>query len=497
MAERRAKALEPLFPGTALLSQLAPAHLSLAARLCGVIPPRTGKPLRYLLIGVEDARIPALLAASHPNLRLVAVDADRDRLSGADRLLSELRLDNVRLDRIDLGTADGHVLPDAPFDMVAMPALYARLDTGDRRRVSGLLRRALAPGGLVQIGYPAMPASGGLMAAQHLIRMAARGDEDWEDRLGPAMELIQRLARARAPALAGNLWLGATLQAWRAGRADAVTETWLGRPWHALFHWDVARELEGAKLVYAGSTLGTPAPLPDALAEVTRSAGGGATDETLADYLRGALLRSDLYIHGSRPAAPEGLRAEAERVPLAQAQPPKEALMRLARRLGSQQAAADLQPLLAALAAVPRPAEALVSLQPPGPQRLSAERLVRLLVSTGVAQPIPPGDRRSAAVAATRANAAAAHAAVAEDASARGLLISGKTGALGTVDPIQHLTYLALATGSAPFVDATLPFVERRLYRLTATSPDPDGLRAHIATVLQNQLPVWRRLDMV
>ncbi len=497
MAERRAKALEPLFPGTALLSQLAPAHLSLAAQLCGVAPPRIESALRYLLIGVEDARIPALLAASHPNFLFMAIDTDRDRLSGADRLLTELRLDNVRLDHIDLETADGHVLPGAPFDMVAVPALYARLDAVDRRRMSALLRRTLAPGGLVQIGYPAMPASGGLLAAQHLIRTAARGGDDWEDRLGPAMELVQRLAHARAPALAGNLWLGASLQAWRAGRADTVIETWLGRPWHALFHWDVARELADAKLTHAGSTFGTAAALPNTLADVTAGLRHAATGETLADYVCGTLLRSDLYIHGSRPTAPQGLRAEAEHAPLAQALPPKEALMRLARRLGSQQAAADLQPLLAALAAVPRPAEALVSLQPPGPKRLSAEHLVRLLLSTGVAQPIPPGDRRSAAVATVRANAAAAHAAVAEDAAGRGLLVSARTGALGTVDAIQHLTYLALATGSAPFVDATLPFVERRLYRLTAAIPDPDGLRARIATVLQNQLPVWRRLDMV
>jgi hypothetical protein len=497
MANKSADELAAGFPGGAFRSHLAPAHLMLASLLAGVAPPDANRPLRLLLTGVDDHRIPALLAAAHPRANVLAVDGDRDRLAAADSLVAGQRIPNLRLECVtpdDMATCR---LPGAPFDIVAVPTLFARLDGTGRQALIGLLGRSVAPGGLVQIAYPCLPGALPLLTAQHLIRTAGRGGVVDEDRLGRAMGLVAQLANARAEGLAGNLWLAASLRAWRAGRKRMLADLWLRAPWSAFYHWDAARLLADAQLVHAGPTALTVPPLDDRLAAVVRGLDDPAMDETLNDLARNRMLRSDIYVRGSPRLTSDGQADLLSRVRLAQVVTQKRALARLEKMLGGAEAARDLQPMLAALAALPQPAETLVSLQPPGPGRLPAARLLRLLVASGVAQPMPADDRRAASLPAIRVNAAAAHQAIEEDPAAPGVLVAGTTGGLLAVDGIAHLAYLALATGSGPFVDAVLPFVARRLSRRGASPPDTDALRTRIATVLQEDLPVWRRLGMV
>ncbi|MCB9946274.1 MAG: methyltransferase regulatory domain-containing protein [Rhodospirillaceae bacterium] len=497
MADSSTDELAAGFPGGAFRSHGVPAHLVLSALLAGVVPPEINRPWRYLLVGIDDHRIPALLAAAHPQAQVLAVDDDRDRLAAADRLIAGQRITNLRLECLPLAALGDVRLPGAAYDMVAVPTLFARLGDADRKALAHLLGRSVAPGGLVQVAYPCLPGAAALLSAQHLIRTAGPGAVVDEERIDRAMALIARLVRARAEALAGNRWLAASLRAWRAGRRRQLADLWLAAPWHAFYHWDVVRTLAAAGLNYAGPTVLSARALAEPVAAVVRPFDDPAIDETLCDLLHGRMLRSDLYVHGPLRLTADGQAALLSQVRLAQVVTKAQALARLEKRLDGADAAADLQPMLAALAARPQPAATLTSLQPPGPARLPADRLLRLLVSSGVAQAIPPDDRRAASVPATRINAASAHEAIEDNPTAPGLLVAGATGGLMAVDGIAHLAYLALVTGSGPFVDAVLPFVARRLSRGGGRPPDMDALRDRLAAVLQDDLPVWRRLGMV
>lgn len=497
MADISADELAAGFPGGAFRSHLAPAHLVLAALLAGVAPPDLDRPWRCLLVGMDDHRIPALLAAAHPEASFLAIDGDRDRLAATERLIAGQQIGNLRLACLSPDAMADCRLPGGPFDIAAVPTLFARLDVPGRRALTALLGRAVAPGGLVQVAYPCLPGAAALLSAQHLIRTAGRGTMVEDAQMARAMAVVLRLARAHAEGLAGNRWLAASLRAWRAGRKRLLADLWLGAPWHAFYHWDVARMLGDAQLVHVGPTALSVPPLDGRLAAEVRALDDPAVDETLNDMVRGRMLRSDLYVRGPLRLSPEGQGELLSQVRLAQVVTRQQALDRLNRRLGGPDAAAELQPMLAALAARPQPAATLASLQPPGPARLPADRLLRLLVTSGVAQPMPSADRRAAFVATTRANAAAARQAIEDRPAARGLLAAGATGGLLAVDGIAHLAYLALATGSGPFADAVLPFVARRLARGGAATPDMEALRTRVAAVLQEDLPVWRRLGML
>src|SRR6185295_16277985 len=125
------------------------------------------------------------------------------------------------------------------------------LDRQARQQTVDLLNRYLKPGGMAYLGYDALPGCSSILPLQRLIREQARlHGGDAAQQLLHAAAQVGQLRGAGAAYFADNDT--AAMRSRLAGFTPACGE-FAQHGWEALYHADVARALEGAKLEYVAS----------------------------------------------------------------------------------------------------------------------------------------------------------------------------------------------------------------------------------------------------
>lgn len=287
----------------AFYRELSPALLSFALVLRGWRPPAdlTGA-FTYAELGCGHGVSSAVLAGSHPDARFEAVDFNPAHIAGARRLADEAGLGNAAF--LEESFADYARREGPDLDIVALHGVWSWVSADNRAILVDALRRRLKPGGLVFVSYNALP---GTLAYMPLRRILVEHTNDRNgtlpERIEQAVAFASRLTALNAGWFAQADEVPARLESLKRKSPNYIAHEYLNGDWTAFYHADVARELAGAKLDFAGPSV----PMEqidelslsaDALALV-REAHDPAYRETLRDVLTNRGFRRDLFVKGA------------------------------------------------------------------------------------------------------------------------------------------------------------------------------------------------------
>jgi SAM-dependent methyltransferase len=180
---------------------LAPAWLDHVALVAGVEPPARQEGFAWCDLGCGQGVTAAILAATHPTGIFHGIDAMSAHIDHARRLAAEAAISNVCFHATDFAAAFNLELPQ--FDYIVAHGVYTWIDGDSQRALRHFVDRRLKPGGLVYLGYNAMPGWARDLPFQRLMReiaVAVPGDD--AARVAAAAEIIRSLAEAHVPALA-------------------------------------------------------------------------------------------------------------------------------------------------------------------------------------------------------------------------------------------------------------------------------------------------------
>jgi len=287
-----------------------PAHLALVCAMAGVAwRPRARMAVADL--GCGRGYTANLLAAANPEWTVLGLDAEPGAVAEAAQFAARAGLPNALFSEADLGAMDDTEIDRLPpLDVAMLHGVWSWVSDAVRAGIVRLLARRLKPGGLVYVGYNALPAAGVDFALQRLLRHLAgpfgTGAGEAAAAALRAMaglrELAPRLDLPRSPMLARLLAEPAVLE------PGFVAQEFLTAHWRPEFASDLARALAPARLGFVGSAHLFEA-LPGLFCDPAQMAvmaemGEAAGREFIKDLCLPRSFRADVFIRGARPVSP-------------------------------------------------------------------------------------------------------------------------------------------------------------------------------------------------
>src|SRR5580704_8468547 len=172
-------------------AELNPAGLRAITALAGCRPP-DGDDFTYCEIGAGFGDTLATLSAAYPRARFVGVDVNPAHVAAARNLASRGALDNVRFVEGDFEELGDDEL--SSLDYVCAHGLLTWVAPAKRKALFARASAWLRPGGLLYLGYNAMPGWAAVAPLRRFLLDAANGAEGGSDaRIRHALAAARRL----------------------------------------------------------------------------------------------------------------------------------------------------------------------------------------------------------------------------------------------------------------------------------------------------------------
>jgi SAM-dependent methyltransferase len=477
----------------------SPARLHLALALAGVHwEPADRERLRVLDIGCGRGLTACLLAAANPGWEVIGLDLQPVHVAEAREIAADAGLDNARFIECDIAELDAaacaRLLPEV--DIVICNGVWTWVPDPVRQGIVTLLKARLVPGGLLLIGYNALPGFADCIAMQRFLMEAARGVPGGDaEKARAAFAVLRRMRDGGSPHLPRAEVLDPILEAAAVAPAYAAHE-WFTPFWRPVFHADLVRDLAPAQLEF-----GAPARASAALHQLQLTAAqregfarlpASMPEETLTDIFIERRFRNDIFVRGRRPAEPHALGD----IRMALGINPEHAVMTLGTRTGlASLTDAQNAALLEALRHGPQRLRDLASL--PACRDLSERDIGLMLHETYTAHPLwrdIPTDPAFAARA-TRCNDTIARRLGAEAFASQAPLgavvpATGSAFAMG-------MSSLAIVAAIRMGVPADPDHLADRLVRNRDDAAAVAAVRRSIETTLTRHLAAWRAIGVV
>ena len=303
--------------------ELSPAQLRFVTLLGGV-DAQDATPFTYYELGCGNGYSTALHAAANPQGTFIGVDFNPTHVHNARKFAQDVGAGNLRFLEKSFGELLQENLEDADF--VVLHGVWSWIAEEPRQQLLEFIRRKLKPGGIVYLSYNCLPGLAQVAPLQRLLlEHAGLGAGDRIDKVRRSMEFAARLQKAGARFFSANPLAAARLA--DMGRHDPhyLAHEYHNANWAPSYHADIARELAGAKLGYAGSAalLDNFAQfvLKPEMAKIVAEIPDRALAETIKDYALNQVFRRDVYTRGAPKAAPPQLEAALARTRFALARP--------------------------------------------------------------------------------------------------------------------------------------------------------------------------------
>src|SRR5262249_24909122 len=145
----------------------SPAILRLACMLNGVeTTPESGS-FTYCDLGCGEGQTALILAAGYPEGRFYGVDFNPGHIMRARGIAAAAALSNVEFLERSFDDLADESFPE--FDFITLHGVYSWISPGLRQSIVQFVARQLKPGGIVYVGYNAMPGSTSGLAVQRLL----------------------------------------------------------------------------------------------------------------------------------------------------------------------------------------------------------------------------------------------------------------------------------------------------------------------------------------
>lgn len=309
------------------------------------------------------------MAAANPEMEFWGIDFNPAQISNAQRLAAEASLQNVTF--VDYSFEQAVSAPEGTipkFDYIVLHGIYSWISVENRRFIVSFIDRYLKPGGLVYISYNCLPGWAASAPLQRFIREHASRHPDRSDFQAEAgMKMLDRLKEAKAAYFTQNPAAKTRIEKLPDQNRNYLAHEYLNGHWHAMYHLDVANEMEAARLNYIGSAtlaenidaLSIPADMVPIVQE-TRDRGWG---ETLRDYARNQVFRRDVFLRGASPMKALEQKERLGELHFALMVPRSQAKTKFQTPLGEAEGHKQVYlPILDALAERPHTASELASL---------------------------------------------------------------------------------------------------------------------------------------
>lgn len=287
----------------------SPAAMTLACLLGGVVSPTPSQddPVSYLELGCGQGFSALILAASNPHWTVTAIDFNPAHVAAARAWATQAGIDNVRFLEADLSTlAEDPASAQVPeADYVSMHGVWTWVPPAVQSGIVRLLRNKVKPGGAVHVSYNSLPAWGGALGMQRLLRdygrrVATRSDRQAEEGLKLVKELhaLDALQLKRSPIVSRLLERAGIMP------SSYLAHEYMHDSFAPCFHADVAGAFADARLEWVGSV-----NLIENFPELTLTPEQRAVTQRLDDPLLRELLkdmcvdralRQDVFVRGAR-----------------------------------------------------------------------------------------------------------------------------------------------------------------------------------------------------
>ncbi len=299
------------------MDELSPTRMRMVAALNG-FPSPPPEEFDYCELGAAHGDTTATLAAAYPRARFVGVDLNPDHVAVARDLASEGGLDNIRFVERDFEELGSEQLPD--FDYVVAHGVLSWIGPEKRKAVLAFASAKLKPGGLLYVGYNALP---GWAAVEPLRRIladrAAAVLGNSRERARQALDLAKRLAGAGAAYFTSNPSAMDMLATMDSAGLPYVAHEYLHAYWVPMYFADVAREMADNDLYFVGQM-----PLflnyrdlaiPPTVAPLFEGITDRITFESLMGYALNQFFRRDVFIKRRPTYATAAAREYLESTP--------------------------------------------------------------------------------------------------------------------------------------------------------------------------------------
>ena len=284
-------------------SDLSPVQLRLVTALNGFAPPQ-GDSFDYCELGSAHGDTVATLAASFPRARFLGVDINPEHIAAAERLAFEGGLENMRFLERDFSALLRDDLPD--FDFITAHGVLSWVGPATRKAIFDFAAAKLKPGGLLYVGYNALPGWAAVEPLRQLLidrGVAVKGNS--LDRAREGVALAKMLRDAGAVYFADNPAARDMLGKMEQIGLSYVVHEYLNVHWVPMYFTQVATEAAASDMYFAGQLplhlnfrdLAIPASLATLFQGVTDR----VTFESLKDYAINTFFRRDVFIKGRVP----------------------------------------------------------------------------------------------------------------------------------------------------------------------------------------------------
>src|SRR5262245_29095753 len=489
--------------------ETAPAHMAFAALALGRSPGRAFKPDRVLELGFGQGFGLSLLAAANPDVAFEGCDFNPEHVAHARRLIEGARLTNIVVAESGFEEAAARG-GDNDLDVIVLHGIFSWVARPAQEAIVAIARQRLQPDGLLYISYNSMPGWAPLAPIRQLMLEVKRRNPGRSERqLTLAFDLITRLRQGQAGYFLANPAAAQHVDAMARMDRAYVAHEYLDEHWDLFQFSDLAARLSEAKLSFvASATLADNLDqyaVPKDLRALVAEVDDPILRESVRDFAGNKRFRRDLFARGTATPAPGEQRRLLSQMSFALAVPRRRATFKFAGPLGELVGRDELYaPIVDLLAQKNATLGELSELPAFAPGRLAGLLdCLSLLIHSGQSLPLaqPPAD----AAPAQRFNRMIVD-------HARGGRIYNHLASPVTRTglPVSDFGLLALAAlfdGKDEPVDAarhamsTLKTLGRRPTK-DGQRLDDEGeaiafLAEHIRPVLEDDVPLWRRLGVL
>lgn len=282
-------------------NDMSPSLLRLVAALNGYKPP-PALDFDYCEIGCGNGDTTATLAAANPESRFVGIDVAAEHVTFANGLAMRGGLSNVAFLERDFEQIRGDDVPN--FHYICAHGFLSWVSQAKRKAFIEVCAQKLEPGGLLYVGYNALPGWAGLSPLRRLIQDgAATADGDILEKASRGLALAKLLRDAGTGYFEANPTAKAMVDTMVKAGLPYIVHEYLQPHWHPMYFADVAREMADNDLHFIGQL---PLylnyrnlSLGPVLVELTKTVTDRLVYESLKDFALNELFRRDVYIKGS------------------------------------------------------------------------------------------------------------------------------------------------------------------------------------------------------
>ena len=273
----------------------------------------SGEPLRYLELGPGQKERINIHAAALPEWQFYGVGDLPDNAQQAQRTAMAAGLDSLVFDMSIETLAELGVHSDLPlFDIIAIESIWSSTNEEGRQHLLSVLGRHLKIGGIVCLGYHAMPGCAPLVPLRDLmLQQTAASDDGETDPLAMlhALNFTDIYASASDSGFFSEMPSSKMfLESIKHTPFEQLQKDWLNPDWTPFYFADMAQHMDGVRCNFVASLkLASQLDmcLPEGVVPILHREEDSILRETIRDFGLNQQTRLDLFARGVSKISPE------------------------------------------------------------------------------------------------------------------------------------------------------------------------------------------------